>query len=101
MTSADRRQRIVDFMHDPGGKLANGSQLLALHDLPLNSTRLGHVLPDGNDMADPVSFQAHGDLAQPEGANLPAESDLELILDDLPGLKHTIEFPPHLPRRLP
>ncbi len=45
---ADGRQRVVDLVHDAGGKLADGRQLFALHDLPLDPARLGHVLTDGD-----------------------------------------------------
>src|SRR3954468_9837966 len=52
-------------------------------------------------MADPVSLEAHGNFAQPEGANLTPEGDLQLILDNLPGLEDAVEFRPQLLRRLP
>jgi hypothetical protein len=87
-------------VHDAGRELADGGQLLALHDLSLDPAGLGDVLADGDDMTDLVPLQPHGDLAQPEGAELAAEGDVELVLHDLTGVEHPVELGLQLLRRL-
>ena len=98
---ADGGQRVVDLVHDAGGQLADGGQLLALHDLTLNSARVGHVLADGDDVTDLVALQPHRNLGQPEGAHLAAQGHVQLGLLDLSGLKDAVELRPELLGRLP
>src|ERR1700694_5499428 len=87
-------------MHDPRRQLADPGQLLTLHNLPLDPARLGDVLPDRDHVADLVTLQAHGDLAQPEGAHFATQSHVELLLQDLAGLEDPIKVGSALLSRL-
>ena len=89
---ADGRQRIVDLVHDAGRELADGGELLALHDLHLDGAPLGHVLTDGDDVGDALAVESHRDLRGAEVAHLAALRHLDLDLLDGTGLEDAVEF---------
>src|SRR5690349_16929740 len=89
---ADGGERVVDLVHHAGGELPDGGELFALHDLTLDPPGFGHVLADGDDVTYAISLQAHRDLAQPKCARFASYCYLQLVLQDLAGLEHPVEF---------
>ena len=68
----DRRERIVDLVHDAGGERADRRELLGLREAVLRLAPLGDVLADGDDVRHRAVVEAHGDLRDAIGAQLAA-----------------------------
>ena len=98
---ADGGERIVDLVHDAGGELPDGGELLALHDLHLDRAPLGHVLADGDDVGDAFAVESHRDLGRAEVPYLAALRHLEFHLLDGARLEDAVELRLELRGRLP
>src|SRR5687767_1488571 len=96
----DRRQRVVHFVHDARGKLANGRKLLRLGNAILRRSPIGHVLADGDDVRDVHVIDAHRNLRDAEGAEIAGGTRLHLERRDLAGGEHVVELAPQQLGRL-
>ena len=88
----DRRQRIVDLVHDTGGERADGGELLRLVETLLRLAPIGDVLTHGDHVRDRPVVEPHGNLGDAKGAQLAGRSGLHL--EDLQPTRgeHLIEL---------
>ena len=90
--STDRRQRIVDLMHDPRRELADGRQFLRLRNLLLNAAPFSNVFAYRYYVGDLVFVEPHRDLADAVVPELAERRAFDLHLLHLAGRKDAVEF---------
>ncbi len=88
----DRRERIVDLVHDAGGELADRRELFGLRESVHRLAPFGHVLTDRDDVGDGRVVEPHRDLRDPVRAQVARRARLHLELLDRPRHEHVIEL---------
>ena len=89
---ADRRQRIVDLVHDAGGELPHRGELFGLVHRPLNGARFGHVLADRDHVRYGRPVQPHRQPRGAIGAHFVADVHVLLADSHLAGREDAVEL---------
>src|SRR5206468_3667670 len=97
----DRGERVVDLMHDAGGQLSHGGELLGLGQTLLRLAPLGDIFADGDDVRDIPPVLPHGNLRDAVVARLAARLRLHFHLLQLTGVEYAVELPLQELARLP
>ncbi len=88
----DRREGIVDLVHDPGGQLADGGELLALRQALLGLTPGGDIFADGDDVRNVFVIHPHRDFGDAVVARFAGRLRIHLDGLDLACLEHPIKL---------
>ena len=90
--STDRREWIVDLVHNAGGERTDRSEFLRLSKAILRLAPFGDVLTDGNDMRHVGVVEVHRDLRDAIRPQLAGCTRLDLELLNSPGREHVLEL---------
>ena len=90
--STDRREWIVDLVHNAGGERTDRGEFLRLSKALLRLAPFGDVLTDGNDMRHVGVVEVHWDLRDAIRPQLARCTRLDLELLNPPGREHVLKL---------
>ncbi len=88
----DRRERVVDLVHDAGRELADGGELLTLRQALLGLAPCRHVLADRDDVRNVLVVEPHRDLRNPVMPRVAGRLRVHFNLLDLTGFEDAVEL---------